>query len=162
MISAFIIKELRGARALRLFCGRSSFPPPILKQAKKPTRPAGADSGGRVVLFLLDCFLPEDPWRYQNLSISMPHRGHHTCNPELRSFTIEDDQQLPIQQAGGCSRPFNSDGPGRLDDDPEVLLPFSVYLSSQKIWTLSDGLLIILNSRNKEARAAFRSFCQLR
>ena len=28
MTSAFIIKELRGARALRLFCGRSSFPPP--------------------------------------------------------------------------------------------------------------------------------------
>ena len=28
MISAFIIKELRGALALRLFCGRSSFPPP--------------------------------------------------------------------------------------------------------------------------------------
>jgi hypothetical protein len=27
MTSAFIIKELRGARALRLFCGRSSFPP---------------------------------------------------------------------------------------------------------------------------------------
>ena len=31
MTSAFIIKELRGARALRLFCGRSSFPPPIMK-----------------------------------------------------------------------------------------------------------------------------------
>jgi hypothetical protein len=29
MTSAFIIKELRGARALRLFCGRSAFPPPI-------------------------------------------------------------------------------------------------------------------------------------
>jgi hypothetical protein len=28
MTSAFIIKELRGARALRLFCGRSAFPPP--------------------------------------------------------------------------------------------------------------------------------------
>jgi hypothetical protein len=28
MTSAFIIKGLRGARALRLFCGRSSFPPP--------------------------------------------------------------------------------------------------------------------------------------
>jgi hypothetical protein len=28
MTSAFIINELRGARALRLFCGRSSFPPP--------------------------------------------------------------------------------------------------------------------------------------
>ena len=28
MTSAFIIKELRGALALRLFCGRSSFPPP--------------------------------------------------------------------------------------------------------------------------------------
>lgn len=28
MTSAFIIKELRGARALRLICGRSSFPPP--------------------------------------------------------------------------------------------------------------------------------------
>ena len=28
MISAFIINELRGAWALRLFCGRSSFPPP--------------------------------------------------------------------------------------------------------------------------------------
>ena len=27
MTSAFIIKELRGTRALRLFCGRSSFPP---------------------------------------------------------------------------------------------------------------------------------------
>ncbi|ABC77515.1 hypothetical cytosolic protein [Syntrophus aciditrophicus SB] len=27
MTSAYIIKELRGARALRLFCGRSSFPP---------------------------------------------------------------------------------------------------------------------------------------
>jgi len=31
MTSAFIIKELRGARALRLFCGRSAFPPPIPK-----------------------------------------------------------------------------------------------------------------------------------
>jgi hypothetical protein len=30
MTSAFIIKELRGARALRLFCGRSSFPPPFI------------------------------------------------------------------------------------------------------------------------------------
>ncbi len=30
MTSAFIIKELRGARALRLFCGRSSLPPPFL------------------------------------------------------------------------------------------------------------------------------------
>jgi hypothetical protein len=29
MTSAFIINELRGARALRLFCGRSSFPPPF-------------------------------------------------------------------------------------------------------------------------------------
>ena len=29
MTSAFIIKELRGARALRLFCGRSAFPPPV-------------------------------------------------------------------------------------------------------------------------------------
>ena len=28
MISAFIIKELRGARALRLFCARSTPPPP--------------------------------------------------------------------------------------------------------------------------------------
>ena len=28
MTSAFIIKELRGARALELFCGKSSFPPP--------------------------------------------------------------------------------------------------------------------------------------
>lgn len=27
MTSAFIIKELRGSRALRLFCGRSSIPP---------------------------------------------------------------------------------------------------------------------------------------
>ena len=27
MSSAFIIKELRGAQALRVFCGRSSFPP---------------------------------------------------------------------------------------------------------------------------------------
>jgi hypothetical protein len=31
MTSAFIIKELRGARALRLICGRSSFPPPFKK-----------------------------------------------------------------------------------------------------------------------------------
>ena len=31
MTSAFIINELRGARALRLFCGRSSFPPPITR-----------------------------------------------------------------------------------------------------------------------------------
>jgi hypothetical protein len=31
MTSAFSIKELRGARALRLFCGRSSFPPPTLR-----------------------------------------------------------------------------------------------------------------------------------
>jgi len=30
MISAFIIKELRGAWALRLFCGRSTHPPPFL------------------------------------------------------------------------------------------------------------------------------------
>jgi len=29
MTSAFIIKELRGARALRLFSGRSAFPPPL-------------------------------------------------------------------------------------------------------------------------------------
>ncbi len=46
MASAFIIKELRGARALRLFCGRSAFPPPITKDQsiynyKKPTRLSG-------------------------------------------------------------------------------------------------------------------------
>ncbi len=29
MTSTFIIKELRGARALRLFCGKSAFPPPF-------------------------------------------------------------------------------------------------------------------------------------
>lgn len=34
MTSAFIIKELRGALALRLFCGRSSFPPPKTEQAE--------------------------------------------------------------------------------------------------------------------------------
>ena len=28
MTSSFIIKKLRGERALRLFCGRSAFPPP--------------------------------------------------------------------------------------------------------------------------------------
>jgi hypothetical protein len=32
MISAFIIKELRGAWALRLFCGRSAFPPPYISK----------------------------------------------------------------------------------------------------------------------------------
>lgn len=32
MTSAFIIKELRGARALRLFSGRSAFPPPEEKK----------------------------------------------------------------------------------------------------------------------------------
>ena len=30
MTSAHIIKALRGARALRLFCGRSAFPPPFI------------------------------------------------------------------------------------------------------------------------------------
>jgi len=32
VISAFSINELRGARALRLFCGRSAFPPPDCKK----------------------------------------------------------------------------------------------------------------------------------
>ena len=39
MTSSFIIKELRGARALRLFCGRSAFPPPsnnFKKSCKDP------------------------------------------------------------------------------------------------------------------------------
>lgn len=44
--SAFIIKELRGARALRLFCGRSAFPPPRhspgrSSQRQKPVRNSG-------------------------------------------------------------------------------------------------------------------------
>ena len=34
MTSAFIIRELRGARALRLICGRSAFPPPKFKLQK--------------------------------------------------------------------------------------------------------------------------------
>jgi len=38
MTSAFIINELRGARALRLFCGRSSFPPPVHDQKKSKAR----------------------------------------------------------------------------------------------------------------------------
>jgi hypothetical protein len=33
MTSAFIVKELRGARALRLICDRSAFPPPFEKDA---------------------------------------------------------------------------------------------------------------------------------
>ena len=46
MTSSFIIKELRGARALRLFCGRSSFPPPLgnptkSKEVQNPLEIAG-------------------------------------------------------------------------------------------------------------------------
>ena len=46
MTSSFIINELRGARALRLFCGRSSFPPPIgnptkSKEVQNPLEIAG-------------------------------------------------------------------------------------------------------------------------
>lgn len=48
MTSAFIIKELRGARALRLFCGRSSFPPPF---EKKTTRPLTAPGCWAVLFF---------------------------------------------------------------------------------------------------------------
>jgi len=41
MTSAFIIKELRGARALRLNCGRSAFPPFFFfAEAKKKNAPA--------------------------------------------------------------------------------------------------------------------------
>ena len=36
MTSAFIIKELRGARALRLFCARSAHPPP--RNKNKPMK----------------------------------------------------------------------------------------------------------------------------
>jgi hypothetical protein len=50
MTSGFIIKELRGARALRLFCGRSSFPPPFKKD--KPVS-LGSFSGVTGFLFLL-------------------------------------------------------------------------------------------------------------
>jgi len=39
MTSAFIIKKLRGARALRLFCGRSAFPPPFKNKNRPPTAP---------------------------------------------------------------------------------------------------------------------------
>jgi hypothetical protein len=38
MTSAFIIKELRGARALRLNCGRSAFPPPFESPKYPPFR----------------------------------------------------------------------------------------------------------------------------
>jgi len=46
MISAFIIKELRGAWALRLFCGRSAFPPPFgnprqSQEVQNPLKMAG-------------------------------------------------------------------------------------------------------------------------
>jgi hypothetical protein len=50
MTSAFIIKELRGARALRLICGRSSFPPPFRKD--KPVS-LGSFSGVTGFLFPL-------------------------------------------------------------------------------------------------------------
>ena len=49
MISAFIIKELRGAWALRLFCGRSAFPPPI----KGPARTGAVQEALRNRGFLL-------------------------------------------------------------------------------------------------------------
>jgi len=45
MTSAFIIKELRGARALRLFCGRSAFPPPIAKATSQYSEVAFLRSG---------------------------------------------------------------------------------------------------------------------
>lgn len=45
MTSAFIINELRGARALRLFCGRSSFPPPYLQKTNPSTNPSGCATG---------------------------------------------------------------------------------------------------------------------
>ena len=49
MTSAFIIKELRGARALRLFSGRSAFPPPIdnPKKSEEFQKPA-SNQGLRV------------------------------------------------------------------------------------------------------------------
>ena len=50
MTSAFIIKELRGTQALRLFCGRSAFPPPFRKD--KPVS-LGSFSGVTGFLFAL-------------------------------------------------------------------------------------------------------------
>lgn len=58
MISAFIIKELRGAWALRLFCGRSAFPPPAYAKASAG-RPTACRS--KPLVFCIGCApkLPE-------------------------------------------------------------------------------------------------------
>jgi hypothetical protein len=61
MTSAFIINELRGARALRLFCGRSAFPPPITKD-----NPVSLGSFSGVMGFLFSIvfkgFTLRHPW----------------------------------------------------------------------------------------------------
>ena len=58
MTSAFIINELRGARALRLFCGRSSFPPPI--EHPKPSKEMQKSPQQRAFCFVL-CLFPSTP-----------------------------------------------------------------------------------------------------
>jgi len=52
MISAFIIKELRGAWALRLFCGRSAFPPPDHNPTKSEEVQNPLESAGFFLLFV--------------------------------------------------------------------------------------------------------------
>jgi hypothetical protein len=51
MASAFIVKELRGARALRLFYGRSAFPPPIECPALSEQERKASRNGGFFVDF---------------------------------------------------------------------------------------------------------------
>lgn len=61
MTSAFIIKELRGARALRLFCGRSSFPPPTAQSNDGQKRPKHLANKGFWPFSLSDRIRPKVP-----------------------------------------------------------------------------------------------------
>ena len=69
MTSAFIIKGLRGARALRLFCGRSSFPPPSGNptQSEEVHNPLKTEG-----IFIFSTFdaIHRNPQRYPKLGVS--------------------------------------------------------------------------------------------
>ena len=64
MLSAFIIKELRGAWALRLFCGRSAFPPPCTE-----TPPSGDYRNPGWGLFLCPLAVSRSPYKIVSIRL---------------------------------------------------------------------------------------------
>ena len=91
MTSAFIIKELRGARALRLFCGRSSLPPPRhntvrSKEVQKPSRNRGFFVGDNLTsnFTLYDSFNLMDASRIRVIPVKSP--GKRCCQGPATYF----------------------------------------------------------------------------